>query len=354
LDYCLSSAIAHGGGDYEEIGAVSQRDPEFVDRFSDDEEDVNFYEDEEEDEITEDVENAEEDENQDVSSQSENCEEEQAEQEHTGASSPPLNEGEDKGDQTLDSTNGSRISTIPLALTDLIVRYVPTITVPKCAPLPFTPTERLAVLAKIKDQRVNGKRKWGSLTSCDKYVVQEKMSHKRRTEFLDSCTEVTEPELIKELGPDLSDLPDALYRRRMPSPPSEEPEESESVGESEDDHEQSDEDQEAPECERKEPAADLEYSLEDDDSPTRWAIDETYMVNVRGPQSDRHHHIWRDHYDQLAPGQLNANPQPPTDPICTFVTRRDLSGFYVVVLTYTRNRSTRHLRTLEKMMPELP
>jgi hypothetical protein len=159
------------------------------------------------------------------------------------------------------------------------VRYVPTITVPKCAPLPFTPTERLAVLAKIKDQRVNGKRKWGSLTSCDKYVVQEKMSHKRRTEFLDSCTEVTEPELIKELGPDLSDLPDALYRRRMPSPPSKEPkepdseesdsEESESVAESEDDHEQSDEDQEAPERERKDPAADLECSLEDDDGPTR-------------------------------------------------------------------------------------
>jgi hypothetical protein len=112
------------------------------------------------------------------------------------------------------------------------------------------------------------------------------------------------------------------------------------VAESEDDHEQSDEDQEAPERERKDPAADLEYSLEEDDSPTRWAIDETYMVNVRGPQSDRHHHIWRDHYDQLAPGQLNANPQRPTDPICTFVTRRDLSGYHVVVLTYTRNRLT--------------
>jgi hypothetical protein len=177
--------------------------------------------------------------------------------------------------------------------------------------------------------------------------------------FLDSCTEVTEPELIKELGPDLSDLPDALYRRRMPSPPPEEPdepdsEESESVAESEDDHEQSDEDQEAPERERNDPAADLEYVLEEDDGPKRWAIDETYMVNVRGPQSDRHQHIWREHYDQLAPGQLNADSRRPTDPICTFVTRRDLSGYYVVVLTYTRNRLTGHLRTLEKMMPELP
>jgi hypothetical protein len=84
LDYSLSSAIAHGGGDYEETGAVSQRDLEFVDRFSDDEEHVNFYEDDEEDENTEDVENVEEDENQDVSSQSENREEKQAEQEHTG------------------------------------------------------------------------------------------------------------------------------------------------------------------------------------------------------------------------------------------------------------------------------
>jgi hypothetical protein len=183
LNYSLSSAIAHGGGDYKETGAVSQRDPEFVDRFSDDEEDVDFYEDEEEDKNTEDVENAEEDENHDVSSQSENREEEQAEQEHTGASSPPLNEGEDKEDQILGSTNGSRISTIPSAPTDLIARYVPTITVPKCAPLPFTPTERLAVLAKIKDQRVNRKRDWGSLISCDKHVVQEKMPRKRRTEF---------------------------------------------------------------------------------------------------------------------------------------------------------------------------
>jgi hypothetical protein len=177
LNYSLSSAIAHGGGDYKETGAVSQRDPEFVDRFSDDEENVDFYEDEEEDK------NTEEDENQDVSSQSENREEEQAEQEHTGASSPPLNEGEDKEDQILGSTNGSRISTIPSAPTDLIARYVPTITVPKCAPLPFTPTERLAVLAKIKDQRVNRKRDWGSLISCDKHVVQEKMPRKRRTEF---------------------------------------------------------------------------------------------------------------------------------------------------------------------------
>jgi hypothetical protein len=71
------------------------------------------------------------------------------------------------------------------------------------------------------------------------------------------------------------------------------------------------------------------------------------MLNVRGPQND--HHIWRDHYNQLAPGELSANPQRPGHPKCS-----NPSGYHVVMLTYTRNRLTGRSRTLEKMMPELP
>jgi hypothetical protein len=168
LEYSLSSAVAHGGGKYLEVGADNQRNPDLVDQFSDSGEDTNWNDEEEEQPTDED--------------------------------SPSSKEDEDKENCIPNSINDSRISTPMSTPTNIIIAR---------AVLTFTYTGRLAELAKTQCEKVNRKRKMESSSCSDNFAGLGRMARKQRTEFLGAYTEVTKPESIEELGPDLSDLPNA-------------------------------------------------------------------------------------------------------------------------------------------------
>jgi hypothetical protein len=68
-----------------------------------------------------------------------------------------------------------------------------------------------------------------------------------------------------------------------------------------------------------------------------------HIVNVRGP--DQKWHLADNHFTPLADGQLQANPQQPTD-VC-----QRPGGYQVVVLTYTRDKLRGKSRSLERLIP---
>jgi hypothetical protein len=72
------------------------------------------------------------------------------------------------------------------------------------------------------------------------------------------------------------------------------------------------------------------------------------MCSMRGARRMASH-ISGGYYDQLTPGELTDNLQQPDDLVCS-----NPSGYQVVVLTYTRNRLTGRMGTLERMISPLP
>jgi hypothetical protein len=165
-------------------------------------------------------------------------------------------------------------------------------------------------------------------------IKRRHYSYKLNTQLFDSNSEQCDAR------------PHALYRRKLPSPPPYEFEGEELDGEFEDEDFFLEEfEEEVPESERieidgieieevgyeaepeeqepteqevegeeKDSAAESESSedvtnYDGDNKDEEEVPPETYMLNVLGPQND--HHIWRDYYNQLAPGELNANPQRP-------------------------------------------
>jgi hypothetical protein len=72
-----------------------------------------------------------------------------------------------------------------------------------------------------------------------------------------------------------------------------------------------------------------------------------YLLNVRSPLGD--FDISDGPYNQWAVGQLNANPRRPGNPTCL-----SPSGYRVVMLTYTKNRSIERMGTLTSIVPLLP
>jgi hypothetical protein len=77
------------------------------------------------------------------------------------------------------------------------------------AALPSTYKERFPELVKTQCEDFNRKRKMDSSSCSEIFTGLGRMARKRKTEFSSACTEDTKPELIKELGPDLNDLPNA-------------------------------------------------------------------------------------------------------------------------------------------------
>lgn len=82
----------------------------------------------------------------------------------------------------------------------------------------------------------------------------------------------------------------------------------------------------------------------------RWTLatvpnpDQHHIINVRGPENTSH--IGNADHEQLAPGQLRANPQRPGH-ACYRPT-----GYQVIVLTYIRNPLRGHWGKLERDIPE--